>query len=319
MRSELEAKVLHQATDLQPDPENSPSSGNITHSNRKRLFYIFIVENNVSYLNFISYLVACFATICLVAYLSLIQPFVLTILLGITENTGNITGSLALYDEIIALPATLIWGILSDRVGRRPVYSIGFICLGVSLILYPYVKNVYPHMLLCRLLFSVGSAAGTCMMTGTLGDIAGNQREGGRVSAIVGLFSGLGGAVAGLVLIKLPSQLGRMLDSEPQGIQLGFTIVGGCALGLALLLFLILPRTGAGGADGVTAWFKACISRKEKETSDEPASDSELISPWKMLKYGILAARDPRVGLAYLSSFVVSQCSIHNTFTSVAD
>lgn len=305
MESKDDLKVHTPPTDKQPDPQDPGPSGDVTLPSRKRLFHIFIVEKNISYLNFISYLIACFSTICLVAYLSIVQPFVLNIILGITENTGNITGSLALYDEIIALPATLLWGILSDKVGRRPIYSIGFICLGISLILYPYVKNVYPHMLLCRLLFSVGSAAATCMMTGTLGDIAGNQHERGRVSAIVGLFSAFGGMVAGLALIKLPKRLESIVSSEAEGIRLAFTIVGGCALGLALILFLILPRTGTGAADGLTAWFKNCISRRKDKTLNEQTSD--MISPWKMLKYGILAARDPRIALAYLSSFVVSR------------
>ncbi|KAG0230393.1 major facilitator superfamily domain-containing protein [Mortierella sp. GBAus27b] len=306
---ESEAKVRPTAAvNTHPDPETTVPCSNIPPpADRKRLFRIFIVEDTVSYLNFVSYLIACFAAICLVAYLSLIQPFVLNIVLGITENTGSITGSLALYDEIIALPATLIWGILSDRVGRRPVYSIGFACLGISLILYPYVKNVYPHMLLCRLLFSVGSAACTCMMTGTLGDIAGNHRERGRVSAIVGLFAAFGGMVAGLGLIKLHDRLGAKAGSEAQGIRLSLTIVGACALGLALTMWLILPRTGTGAADGLTSWFKNRISRRRDEPSNDRALDEQplkVISPWKMLKYGVLAARDPRIGLAYLTSFV---------------
>ncbi|KAG0196468.1 hypothetical protein BGX33_001627, partial [Mortierella sp. NVP41] len=64
---------------------------------KHRLCGIFIVNKDVGYLNLSSYLIACFATICMVAYLSIVQPFVLTVLLGITENTGNLTGSLALY------------------------------------------------------------------------------------------------------------------------------------------------------------------------------------------------------------------------------
>jgi len=142
------------------------------------------------------------------------------------------------------------------------------------------------------------------MMTGTLGDMAGNQYERGRVSAIVGLFSAFGGMVAGLALVKLPDQLGKKLHDEYRGHQLSFTIVGGCALALALILFLILPKTGAGAADGLTAWFKNCFSCGKDNTLDKQTS--ETLNPWKMLKYGVLAARDPRIGLAYLSSFVVS-------------
>ncbi|KAF9358633.1 hypothetical protein BGX26_001262 [Mortierella sp. AD094] len=281
------------------EKESDSETRSIPQMPRNRLFYIFIVDKGIGYLNFISYLIACFGTICLVAYLSIVQPFVLTVILGIRENTGNLTGSLALYDEIIALPAIIIWGILSDCVGRRVVYSAGFLFLGVSLILYPYVENVYPHMLLCRLLFSLGSSACTCMMTGTLGDIAGCQHERGRVSAIVGICSGIGGLVAGLVLIRLPWQMGNKVNNEIEGIKLALGIIGGCAVGLSVLFFLTMPKTGAGVADGVTAWAKKTILRREDQESTE-----EIISPWRMLKYGIMAGRDPRVALAYVSSFV---------------
>ncbi|KAF9198868.1 hypothetical protein BGZ49_000193 [Haplosporangium sp. Z 27] len=280
--------------------KNAAETGSLPPMPRNRLFYIFIVDKGIGYLNFISYLVACFATICLVAYLSIVQPFVLTMILNISIDKGNITGSLALYDEIIALPATIIWGILSDRIGRRIVYSVGFLCLGAALCLYPYVKNVYPHMLLCRLLFSLGSSACTCMMTGTLGDIAGFQHERGRVSAIVGMFSGFGGLVAGMVLVRLPWQMGNKVKDDIEGIQLALLIIGGCSLALALIFFVTMPKTGAGAADGLTSWVNKTILRRKIDSKQI----DEMVSPWHMLKYGIMAGRDPRVALAYVSSFV---------------
>ncbi|KAI9235267.1 MAG: major facilitator superfamily domain-containing protein [Podila humilis] len=293
--------------DLAPpvDPETSSLSGSINFSQptRKRLFWIFIVNNNISYFNFCSYLVACFGTICLVAYLAIIQPFVLSVILGISESKGNLTGNLALYDELIALPSTLIWGILSDRIGRRPVYSAGFICLGTSLILYPYSKNVYPHMLLCRLLFSVGSAAATCMMTGSLSDVAGGQHERGRVSAIVGMFAGFGGLTAGLGLTTVPFKLVQYSGSQVKGIQLCFTIVGGVAIGFAVLCVFTMHNMESSHVKGVRYWTRRLLTRNKSTL--EPRPDLPLIeNPLKQLKYGFMAGRDPRVALAYMSSFV---------------
>ncbi|KAF9415643.1 hypothetical protein BGZ94_010443 [Podila epigama] len=256
---------------------SSLESADMAHNSRRYLFGIFIVNSNITYLNFCTYLVACFGTICLVVYLAIIQPFVLTVILGIDGKKGNLTGSLGLYDEIIALPFTLIWGLLSDRIGRRYVYSIGFLCLGTALILFPLSKNVYPHLLLCRLLFSIGSAAATTMMTGALGDIAGGQRERGRTSAIVGLFSGFGGLIAGMVLTKVPYMLVKQAGSEIKGIQLCFQIVGGTAIAFAAFSAFAMPKFSHG---------------------------KDYMNPLKMLKYGFLAARDPRVALAYVSSFV---------------
>ncbi|KAF9181263.1 hypothetical protein BGZ51_005566 [Haplosporangium sp. Z 767] len=294
----MEGEMIRDSYGLEPD------SKALVRPPSRRLFYIFIVNENIGYLNIFSYLLACFATILLVAYLGVVQPFILTVILGITGNTGNITGSLALYDEIIALPFTLIWGIMSDRVGRRPVYSIGFVCLGGALIAYPYVDNIYPQMLLCRLLFSVGSSAATCMMTGTLGDIAGGLHERGRVSGAVGLFSGVGGLIAGMVLTKMPYQLTKLADNEVEGIQLSYGIVGGCAIALGVIFLFTMPRTGRDSADGVTAWAKGLITREKTPVKSTNPEAQEAISPWRMLKYGIVAGRDPRVALAYMSSFV---------------
>ncbi|KAI7825378.1 hypothetical protein BC939DRAFT_502317 [Gamsiella multidivaricata] len=75
---------------------------------KRRLFYTFIVNKDIGYLNLISHLIASFLTICLVAYLSIVQLFVPTVLLGVNGYIGDLTGSLALYDEILALPATII-------------------------------------------------------------------------------------------------------------------------------------------------------------------------------------------------------------------
>ncbi|KAG0069316.1 hypothetical protein BGZ89_003108 [Linnemannia elongata] len=270
------------------------------NADKKRLFYIFYVRKHINHINFIFYLAACMGSITLVAYLSIVQPFIFKLILKITKNQGNLTGELALYDEIIALPATLFWGVLSDRVGRRPVYSFGFLFLGASLMIYPRVENVYPQMLLCRLLFSLGSSAATCMMTGTLGDVAGAIHERGRVSAIVGLCAGCGGLIAGMVLINIPYHLEVKYGGEIEGIKAAYLIVGGGALVLSVLLFLTMPATGKGQADGVAGWFKKTVLKKEIEDEDE----KEIISPWKLLKYGFRAGRDPRVALAYLSSFV---------------
>ncbi|KAG0023409.1 hypothetical protein BGZ82_010750 [Podila clonocystis] len=276
MKNEFE-DVKREVSEVDTPSSSSLESPTAKPANTNRLFWIFYVNEGITYINFITYLIACFGTICLIVYLSIIQNYVVTVILGITKDTGTLTGNLALYDEIIALPATLVWGIMSDRIGRRYVYGAGFACIGASLICYSYVKNVYPQMLMCRLLFSLGTAACTCMMTGTLGDIAGGRHTRGRVCAMVGMFAGFGGLVGGMVLTKVPFELVKKAGSEVKGIELCFRIVGGVAIGFALFAALAMPKLKMG---------------------------KDYMNPFTMLKYGFLAARDPRVALACLSSFV---------------
>ncbi|KAG0228500.1 hypothetical protein BGW42_002124 [Actinomortierella wolfii] len=285
-KEEIETKVDMDSPVRTTSDTTSVASVQSTHNT---LFKIFVVSKGVSYINLISYLLATTLTICLVVFLSIVQPFILTMILGIYDNLGNITGSLILYDEIFTLPMIIVWGIVSDRVGRRFVYSVGFICLGASLILFSAIKNVYPHMLLCRLLFAMGSAACTCMMTGTLGDISGGRKSGARLSAMVGMFSGFGALIAALVLINIPSILGNKYNDSAKGVSVSLYSVGGAALGLALIFMFTLPNQRRRG--GIKAIFRK-VDKKE------------LPNVWEMAKYGVLAARDPRIALAYISSFV---------------
>jgi MFS family permease len=84
----------------------------------------------------------------------------------------------------------VIWGSLSDKLGRRPVNVAGYIIIGTAIILFTTAKNVYPQLLLLRLFFAIGAAACSSMITALVGDCSGGAR--GKVSGVVGLFTGLG-------------------------------------------------------------------------------------------------------------------------------
>lgn len=85
--------------------------------------------------------------------------FVITELIGQRENVGNAVGTLGFADELVALFACPLWGILSDRVGVRTVAVAGYTIVALSLVVFVQAKNVYPQLLLARLFFSLGGAA----------------------------------------------------------------------------------------------------------------------------------------------------------------
>lgn len=87
------------------------------------------------------------------------MSFVITDLIGIKDGVGDLVGTLGFVDELVALFACPIWGILSDRLGVRFVCVAGYTIVGLALFLFVQARNVYPQLLLARIFFSIGGAA----------------------------------------------------------------------------------------------------------------------------------------------------------------
>lgn len=108
----------------------------------------------------ISYLlgVALFS-ISFLVFLNSSISFVLTDLLHVKHGIGDIVGTLGFVDEIVALVACPFWGVISDRLGVRFVAMVGYAVIGLSLFLFVQTSNVYPQLLLARILFAIGATA----------------------------------------------------------------------------------------------------------------------------------------------------------------
>ena len=99
-----------------------------------------------------------------------------TDLIGIKNGVGDIVGTLGFVDELVALVACPAWGILSDRLGVRIVCVAGYTIVGLALVVFVQAKNVYPQLLLARILFSIGGAATATMVTAILPSMTGGGR-----------------------------------------------------------------------------------------------------------------------------------------------
>lgn len=108
----------------------------------------------------ISYLlgVALFS-ISFLVFLNSSLSFVLTDLLHVKDGIGDIVGTLGFVDEIVALVACPFWGLISDRLGVRFVAMVGYAVIGLSLFLFVQTSNVYPQLLLARIIFAIGATA----------------------------------------------------------------------------------------------------------------------------------------------------------------
>ena len=63
----------------------------------------------------------CLFSISFLVFLNSSISFVITDLLKQSEGVGDAVGTLGFTDELVALVACPIWGILSDRIGVRIV------------------------------------------------------------------------------------------------------------------------------------------------------------------------------------------------------
>lgn len=98
-------------------------------------------------------------SISFLVFLNSSISFVITQRIGQAHKVGDAVGTLGFADELLALIACPAWGLLSDRVGVRSVAVIGYTIVGISLWVFMAAKNVYPQLLLARLLFSLGATA----------------------------------------------------------------------------------------------------------------------------------------------------------------
>ena len=131
------------------------------------------------------------------------QPFVLTELLGIAESEqGVLSGNVALFAEIVILASIGVWGVLSDRLGRRIVFGAGFLFMGLGLYLTATVDSVLT-LYLYRGVFAVGAAAVTTMLATVIADYVIDEDR-GKGTGIGGVGNGLGALITVFVLLRLP-------------------------------------------------------------------------------------------------------------------
>lgn len=114
-----------------------------------------------------------------------------------------------------------LWGALSDRVGRKPVFSVGLVGYAVTFVIFGLSHHVW-ELFLARILGGILSAATLPTAMAYIGDTTPGRRRGGSMGmmgAAMGLGFTLGPGIGGL--------LGR------QSLSLPFFV--GAALALATL------------------------------------------------------------------------------------
>lgn len=65
----------------------------------------------------------CLFSISFLVFMNSSISFVITDVLQEKQGVGNAVGTLGFLDELVALVACPVWGVLSDRIGVRTVSS----------------------------------------------------------------------------------------------------------------------------------------------------------------------------------------------------
>ncbi|MGA0735453.1 MAG: MFS transporter, partial [Steroidobacteraceae bacterium] len=226
-----------------------------------------------------SYLLAAMITVGMLAFISFIQPYLLNANLKVpSDEQGRVLGLLGFSNELLSLLLVAPIGALSDKIGRRPVYTLGFLWLAAGFFLYPLARTM-PQLLACSLFFAVGVAAVGCMMATVLADTP-KEESRGLFVGITGFCQGLGATLAVLVLGKFPQRLSEGgMDAST---------AGQVTLGLAATLCLL---------SALVCWIGLRRGTPSAIGEREP-----LIT---LLRSGLTAARaNPRIWFAYLLQFV---------------
>jgi MFS family permease len=243
----------------------------------------------VSKTNFFNWFYVAFFSTLMLAFLNAFQPFILTSFLGVPkEDLGKYTGMILVFSEIVIITFTLIYGTLSDRVGRSRIYALGFALAGSGLFLISFSRTV-PVYIMSRMLWATGAAAIGSMLATVLADYP-REESRGKMTGITGVFNGIGSITSVAFLVRLPSILVNN-EVTPDIVKAGqytLYIIFGLALFTAVVsLFTVRSNKPADNIVGSGLSLQGKISRFFKD-----------------LTIGAKAAKDPGVALSYGIAFV---------------
>jgi MFS family permease len=162
------------------------------------------LRSGITRRNALTYLYASFFTIGVVSFMSFMQPYVLAENLRIPEGEqGGVTGMLSFSYEFVMVCLIAPMGALADKIGRRPIYRLGFLWIGAALAIFPLAQNL-PQLVMGRMFFAVGAAAITAMMATVLADYP-KEKSRGLFVAASGIANGLGAMTLVIGLSRLPA------------------------------------------------------------------------------------------------------------------
>ena len=227
----------------------------------------------------LTYLYSTFAILSVCTFISVIQPYVLNVNIGVPmEDQGRVSGNMVFYGEIVLLALSGLAGALSDRLGRKTVLLTGVVILGLGYVFYGFVSSV-GQLTLVRIFLALGITSATVMISAIQVDYPAEESR-GKMVGIAACCIGIGAVLIGVLGQQLPYWfVGGGADPQTAGTYTMLTLSGVCAFSMLLL--------GLGLKGGRPPYAR------ERETLS------------RLLAEGVRGARDNRrILLAYAAAFV---------------
>ncbi len=227
--------------------------------------------------HFLTLLYGGFVSIALIVFVNIGQPYVLLENLNVQNSEGTLTGSLAVAAEITALLTVGYFGVLADRFGRKPLIAFGVLVMGFGYAFLPLVQTIF-LLFIVRIVLAVGTTAETSMITTIIHDYAAEKVR-GKILAIVGMLMGIGTVIMNIIVGGMPERfMTAGYDAITAGRFMHWFIAAVCAFSAFIFYF----------------GFK----------SGTPVKREERLPQLELIKRGLQEARNPRIALAYVASFV---------------
>jgi len=134
--------------------------------------------------------------------INLIQPLLLQEQLGMVGGEGTFTATLYIVTEVTTLIVAAPLANLSDIVGRRPIFSTGFLVVCIMLVILPLAETQF-ELMTYRVFLSAGVACCTTMIASLLADYPQNASR-GKFIGLNGFFAAMGIIVVGTGLTQMP-------------------------------------------------------------------------------------------------------------------
>ncbi|MBV1931802.1 MAG: MFS transporter, partial [Porticoccaceae bacterium] len=215
------------------EERSEPESGSVNKSS------INDIENQASWTvatavrsrSFRFCVLAFFTGGCL-SQLLILHQFAFMVDHGVAKTLGSIVVGII---GVASIPGKIVWGALSDRIGRELTYTFGLTCTLLSVIVLSFVGSVPGLFLpvLFAVLLGVGYSANAPIIPSVTRDLFAGPRF-PSIFGTLSMFAAMGGATG--------SWLGGYLFDISGGYQLMLIAAAAMAIFGPIMLWLAAPR-----------------------------------------------------------------------------